>query len=212
MLFNLPFVQLLFHLIFLQCISSPSEITTNVYLFSVSSCSAFLLLPVTSQAHSWASVKYYCEQKEALLHVYVPSASLKRVFSSLQSRGIWAAPLMTVFADGSGTKTGTCTGRQHRIHLVIEGQGSFIQTVLGKLFILLSRNENEKSFFSLLTCLHRQEQAALDKLSSSVLFYSITGQDENYLRKVVCLFCRLVLCSTKRCKWELDYSTRQWYL
>lgn len=43
-----------------------------------------------------------------------------------QRRGIWAAPLMMVCADGSGTKRETCTGRRRPTHLVIEGQGLFI--------------------------------------------------------------------------------------
>lgn len=58
------------------------------------------------------------------------------------------------------------------------------------------------------TCIHTQSH----NRSCSVLFCSITGQDENYLGEVVCLFCRLALCSTKSCKWEVDYTTCQWYL
>lgn len=51
-----------------------------------------------------------------------------------------------------------------------------------------------------------------DNLSSRCLFCSITGQDENYLEEVVCLFCRLALCSTKWCKWGVGYTICQWYL
>lgn len=70
----------------------------------------------------------YCEALQRadwrLVQVCAFSTSLKSVcfFSSIQSRGIWAAPLMMVFVAGSGTKTGTCTGRRRLIHQVTEGQ------------------------------------------------------------------------------------------
>lgn len=44
------------------------------------------------------------------------------VIYSPQRRGIWAAPLMTVCAAGSETKTATCTGRQRPTPQVIEGR------------------------------------------------------------------------------------------
>lgn len=140
-------------------------------------------------------------QAGAFLHVSTSSTLLNGVFYSLQSRAIWAAPLMMAFVVGSETKTETCIGRRRPIRQVIEGQGSFV---------LFWVNQNEKSCVLLLTRTHTQTPT--HTLSSTALFYSITGQDENYIREVVCRFCRLKLCSTKRCKWEVDYATRQWYL
>lgn len=128
-------------------------------------------------------------QAGAFLHVSTSSTLLNGVFYSLQSRAIWAAPLMMAFVVGSETKTETCIGRRRPIRQVIEGQGSFV---------LFWVNQNEKSCVLLLTRTHTQTPT--HTLSSTALFYSITGQDENYIREVVCRFCRLKLCSTKRCK------------
>lgn len=126
-------MQLHFQFIFLQCIRSLQRdynITTNVYAFIVSSCSSEEASPVLSLLGKLEAKKKqgYCEALQRadwrLVQVCAFSTSLKSVcfFSSIQSRGIWAAPLMMVFVAGSGTKTGTCTGRRRLIHQVIEGQ------------------------------------------------------------------------------------------
>lgn len=110
---------------------------------------------------------------------------------------------MMASAVGSETKTETCTGRRHLIHQVIEGLRTFI-------LLCLNWNEKNPRFFS---DIHRKANARTRiRTISAVQCYSITGQDENYSREVTCHVCRLGLCATKRCKWEVDYVTRRWYL
>lgn len=125
-------MQLHFRFIFLQCIRSLQRdynITTNVYAFIVSSCSSeeasavLSLLGKLEAKKSKVTVKHYKEQTDAPCKCVRPPLLWKVCFfSSIQSRGIWAAPLMMVFVAGSGTKTGTCTGRRRLIRQVIEGQ------------------------------------------------------------------------------------------
>lgn len=163
------------------------------------------------EAHSRAPVKH---QTEDLLCVCarVCSPHLWKVcFFSPQSQGFWAAPLMMVFAAGSGTKMETCTGRRRLIRQVVK-----VWEEEEERAVLLSSHaqirENvcmEMSKAALLsrhahTC---KTHARSDNLSSFVLFCSITGQDKNDLREVVCLLCRSALCSAKWCKWDVDYST-----
>lgn len=137
-------------------------------------------------------------------------------FNLLQRPAIWAAPLMTVFAAGSGTKTGTCTGRLRPIRQVIEdpvggrGGGTHLHSHALKKVVcfIVGKSKWEKAA----SLPHLQGPRRARQSERRSLFHPITGQDENDLMEVVCLSCRLVLCSTKRCKWGEDYATRQRYL
>lgn len=157
--------------------------------------------------HFYWIIRLFWRCCKVFLHICLSSIALKSVFFIFvfpnQSPVIWAAPLMKASAVGSETKMETCTGRRHLIRQVIEGLRTFI-------LFCLNWNEKKPRFFR---DIHTKANARTRiRTISAVRCYSITGQDENYSREVTCHVCRLGLCATKRCEWEVDYATRQWYL
>lgn len=158
------------------------------------------------EAHSGPPVKCFRERTEALLHV--------PVFSE-------AGYLSCSFDDGL---CGWIRDKEGDLHWETTPDPSgnwragFIYShshtqLRESVYFTVSTSKWEKAVFPFTDTrahanTHRVRQSKLLSFCSTQLQVKM----KMTWGEVVCLVCRLALCSTKRCKWEVDYATRQWYL